>query len=61
MDKTIAGWRKASYSNGQASCVEVGHAAVGVLVRDTKTNGQGPELAFTPGQWRRFTTELRGK
>ena len=40
-------WRKSTYSNGQASCVEVGHDAAQIAVRDTKDPG-GPALAFTP-------------
>lgn len=54
-------WRKSSYSgNGGASCVEVGQdrAAV-VVVRDTKANGRGPVLAFSPAAWRRFADQVK--
>jgi uncharacterized protein DUF397 len=54
-------WRKASYSNGTGSCVEVGHVPSRVAVRDTTQHGRGPVLAFTPQDWQRFTRELRGK
>jgi hypothetical protein len=53
-----ARWRKASYSNGQGSCVEVGQAGPAVAVRDTKDQG-GPSLAFTPDTWRRFTGQVK--
>ena len=49
-------WRKSSYSNGQANCVEV--AAVGdgrtvVAVRDSKAP-DSPSLIFTARVWRQF-------
>jgi hypothetical protein len=51
-------WRKASYSgNGGGSCVEVGHAARAVLVRDT-TDRDGGTLAFSPQAWRAFTAKI---
>jgi len=48
-------WRRSSHcQNGE--CVEV--ASPGrVLVRDSK-NPEGPRLAFTPAEWRRFLEEL---
>ena len=51
-------WRKSSYSNGQASCVEVGHDAAQIVVRDTK-DPEGPALAFSRQGWQRFTRRLR--
>ena len=55
-----ARWRKSSYSgNGGGTCVEVGEARRGVLVRDTKQNGSGPVLRFTPAAWRRFTGQVK--
>ena len=49
-------WRKSSYSNGQANCIEV--TAVGdgpsvVAVRDSKAPGS-PSLIFTTRVWRQF-------
>lgn len=52
-------WRKSTYSGANGGdCVEVGHAAPVVLVRDTK-NRDGATLAFPAGAWRKFTAELR--
>ena len=53
-------WRKSSYSgNGGMSCIEAGHVAAAVLVRDTKNHGLGPVLRVTLSDWRRFTATLR--
>ncbi len=61
IDFSGARWRKSSYSNGQANCVET--AAIGqdgrfVAVRDSKTPA-GPVLTFQPRAWRRFTTSVK--
>ncbi len=53
-------WRKSSYSgsNGGA-CVEVAVLPEDDLaVRDSKNPG-GPELTFTPAEWRAFTTSMK--
>lgn len=47
-----AQWRKSSYSDGQANCVEVTAAAL-VAVRDSKAP-DGPSLVFAPSAWRQF-------
>ncbi len=59
-DLSGALWRKSSYSNGQANCVEV--AAVGggrtlVAVRDSKTP-EALSLIFTARTWRQFTGSI---
>jgi hypothetical protein len=51
-------WRKSSYSDNGGNCVEVGGARRGVAVRDTQDR-QGPVLAFTPGAWRRFASQVK--
>jgi hypothetical protein len=53
-------WRKSSYSgNGGGDCVEVAGQASHVLVRDTKQDGAGPALRFTPAVWRRFADQVK--
>lgn len=52
-----AQWRKSSYSDGQANCVEVATMGDGcslVAVRDSKSP-DGLGLTFTPGAWQQFT------
>jgi len=56
-----ARWRKSSYSNGQANCVEaarVGHGSGLVAVRDSKAPA-GAVVTFAPSAWRRFTATLK--
>ena len=55
-DLSGARWRKSSYSDGQANCVEVAAAGL-VAVRDSKSP-DGPRLTFTPDAWRRFIERL---
>jgi hypothetical protein len=55
-----ARWRKSSYSNGQANCVEtavIGQDGRFVIVRDSKV--AGPVLTFGPSAWRQFTTSVK--
>lgn len=54
MDLTGTPWRKSSYSNTQADCVEVRAAGPVVAVRDSKDPG-GPALVMSPGAWRALT------
>ncbi|MET8872910.1 DUF397 domain-containing protein [Nocardia sp. NPDC004604] len=57
VDLTGAVWRKSTYSGPDGNCVEVAFLVDGnVAVRDTKDNGYGPLLAFTPGEWDAFLT-----
>jgi hypothetical protein len=53
-------WRKSSYSSGNGGdCVEVGEGPDAILVRDTKQNGTGTMLRFSPAAWRRFADQMR--
>ncbi len=51
-------WRKASFSNGQGSCVETASHAGTVAIRDT-TNRGGGALMFSADAWRVFTGKIR--
>lgn len=57
-DHAASRWRKASHSNSQGACVQVGQAARGITVRDT-TDLDGPALPVTPAAWRAFTGATR--
>jgi hypothetical protein len=59
-DLSGAQWRKSSYSNGQANCVEVAtveHCGTLVAVRDSKSAGS-VGLIFTLNAWRRFSDDV---
>ncbi|MFD9551459.1 DUF397 domain-containing protein [Nocardia salmonicida] len=59
VDVTDAVWRKSTYSGPDGNCVEVAFLAGGdIAVRDTKDHGRGPVLAFGPGQWRAFLSDV---
>ena len=52
-------WRKSSYSgNNGGQCVEVGHAAHLIAVRDSK-DPEGPRLAFGRGAWEAFAAKVK--
>lgn len=54
-----ADWRKSTFSGGNgASCVEVGTAGSGVVVRDT-TDRAGAVLAVPARAWRALLAEVR--
>ena len=54
-------WRKSSYSNGQANCVEtanIGQNGRLVSVRDSKAP-KGTVLTFLPSAWQEFTASVK--
>ena len=58
--EVAAVWRKSTYSGNGGDCVEVASGAPSVVaVRDSKDPG-GPKLAFTPEEWKAFTSAVKG-
>ncbi|HEX4833994.1 MAG TPA: DUF397 domain-containing protein [Trebonia sp.] len=56
----IGTWRKSSHSgSNDQNCLEAATLGPAVAVRDTKDNGEGPVLRFTPRTWTTFTATLR--
>jgi ABC-type amino acid transport substrate-binding protein len=54
-------WRKASFSDATGNCVEIAFAADGTVgVRDSKNQGSGPVLEFTPSEWDAFLNGVKG-
>jgi hypothetical protein len=58
MDRDYIDWRKATYSNGQGSCVETASGTGTVAVRDTTDRDAGT-LLFSADAWREFTRTLK--
>jgi hypothetical protein len=53
-------WRKSSYSQGGAECVEIAIDAAGQRhIRDSKQHGAGPILEFTPAEWTAFVRGVK--
>jgi hypothetical protein len=58
-DDVITPWRKSSYSNSQANCVEVARTRSGkVAVRDSRNTGDG-SLSFSPDEWQTFVAKVQ--
>ncbi|ANY08225.1 DUF397 domain-containing protein [Pseudonocardia sp. HH130630-07] len=60
-DETGLVWRRSSLSNGNGgNCVEVADLPDGGrALRDSKDQGTGPVLRFTPAEWRAFVLGVR--
>ncbi len=59
LDLSRAAWRKSTYSNNGGNCVEIAPGPATIAVRDS-ADPAGPKLAFTPDQWKAFTTTVKG-
>lgn len=58
-DDVTTPWRKSSYSNTGANCVEVARTRSGmVAVRDSRNPGDGA-LSFGLDEWQTFTAKVR--
>ena len=51
-------WRRSSRSTSGENCVEVAALPENIGVRDSKDQ-EGPNLAFAPATWRRFTQQVK--
>jgi hypothetical protein len=58
-DDATTPWRKSSYSNSGANCVEIARTRSGkIAVRDSK-DPDGQALSFRPDEWQSFITKTR--
>jgi hypothetical protein len=54
-----AAWRKSSHSGANGNCVEVARPAPDLIAVRDSSDPAGPELAFTPQQWKAFTRTVK--
>jgi hypothetical protein len=53
-------WRTSSFSGSNGgNCLESASVPGAVLIRDTKDNGTGPVLRFTPAAWTTFLDQAK--
>ncbi len=58
-DDVTTPWRKSSYSNSQANCVEVARTGSGkVAVRDSRNPCDGT-LRVSPSEWQTFVAKVQ--
>jgi hypothetical protein len=61
VDPSGVTWRRSSRC-AHGECIEVGALATSsIAVRDTKDHGVGPNLVFTPTEWRSFLAGIRAE
>lgn len=59
-DVRRAEWSKSSYSSANGQCIQVARNLPRVVaVRDSK-DPDGPELIFSPADWRTFLSCIKG-
>jgi ABC-type amino acid transport substrate-binding protein len=60
IDQSALEWRKATKSNPSGNCLEVAQLADGgIAVRDSKQQGRGPVLQYTPQEWEAFVDGVK--
>ncbi|MFB4311724.1 DUF397 domain-containing protein [Actinomadura sp. GTD37] len=60
MTSQYESWQKSSHSAPNGDCVEVSRSPQGTIgVRDTKQDGTGPILDFSPQEWATLIKTLR--
>jgi hypothetical protein len=52
-------WRTSSYTVRNEACVEVAGAPARVLIRDTKADGKGPILMFSPAAFTGLVGQIK--
>ena len=57
-DESTIRWRKSTYSDNQANCVEVAFGDGWVLVHDSK-HSDGVRLQFSRSEWLAFVRAVR--
>jgi len=58
-DDVTTPWRKSSYSNSGANCVEIASTRSGkIAVRDSRNPGDRA-LSFSPDEWQTFVTKVQ--
>jgi Domain of unknown function (DUF397) len=53
-------WRRPARSGSNGNCVEIAATGTMIAVRDSR-DPHGPQLAFTAGRWKAFTTAVKAQ